>query len=79
MYPRNLKYVPGQRVRINPRAAESVPGFVGMIGTIGVGGISARHYYNGEYFVTVHMTTGAYVTLRLPENCLDEVRPDMPL
>jgi hypothetical protein len=79
MYPRNLKYVPGQRVRINSSAAASVPDFVGMTGTIGVGGVSARHYYAGEYFVTVLMTTGAYITLRLPEDCLDEARPDMKL
>jgi hypothetical protein len=79
MYPRNLKYVPGQLVRINPHATESVPDFVGMTGTIGVGGVSARHYYNGEYFVTVHMPTGAFITLRLPESCLDETRPEMKL
>jgi hypothetical protein len=79
MYPRNLKYVPGQRVRINSQATESVPDYVGMFGTIGVGGVSTRHYFNGEYFVTVHLPTGAFVTLRLPERCLDEAQPDMKL
>ena len=79
MLPRNLKYVPGQRVRINHSASDMVPDFVGMYGTIGIGGVSARHYFNGEYFVTVHLPTGARVTLRLPEHCLDEARPDIKL
>jgi hypothetical protein len=79
MVPRNLKYAPGQRVRINASASRMVPDFVGMYGTIGIGGVSARHFYHGEYFVTVHLVTGAPVTLRLPEQCLDEAQPDTKL
>ena len=71
--------VPGRRVRINLSASAVGPGFVGMYGTIGIGGVSARHYFNGEYFVTVHLPTGARVTLRLPEHCLDEAQPDIKL
>ena len=43
MLPRNLKYVQGQRVRINEQAYHLVPDYVGMYGHIGIGGISVTH------------------------------------
>ena len=67
------KYTPGQQVRINENAIGLVMGFVGMSGHIGIGGINAPSFYQGYYFVTVRMETGATVTLRLPERCLDEI------
>jgi hypothetical protein len=48
-------------------------GFVGMSGHVGIGGINAPSFYQSYYFVTVRMETGATVTLRLPEQYLDEV------
>ncbi len=35
--------------------------------------INEAAFYQGEYFVTVRLETGATVILRLPERCLDEV------
>ena len=74
-----LKYTPGQRVRINEAASELVPGYVGVVGHIGIGSINAPSFYQGEYFVSVHQETGAKVILRLPERCLDEAPPDFRL
>ena len=34
--------------------------------------INAPGYYQGEYFVTVRLETGATVILRLPGKCLDD-------
>ena len=59
------KYIPGQRVRINEAASELVPGYVGMVGHIGIGSINAPEFYQGQYFVTVRLETGAKVILRL--------------
>ena len=72
MLPRNLKYVPGQRVRINEQAYHLGPDYVGMYGHIGIGGISVTHYFLGQYFVTVQLETGATVILQLPEQCLED-------
>ena len=67
-----LKYTPGQRVPINETASDVVPGYVGMVGHIGIGSISAPSFHQGEDFVTVRLETGAKVILRLPEGCLYE-------
>ena len=64
------KYTPGQRVRINDAASVLVQGFVGMVGHIG--SINTPAFYQGEYFVSVRLETGATVILRLPERCLDD-------
>jgi hypothetical protein len=66
------KYRPGQRVCINEAASGLVPQYVGMAGHIGIGSINAPAYYQGEYFVTVRLETGAKVVLRLPERCLND-------
>ena len=49
-----------------------MPEFVGMLGTIGIGGINAPHYLNGEYYVRVHRENGSKVIVQLPEDCIDE-------
>ena len=67
------RYIPGQQVSINENAIGLVMGFVGMSGHVGIGGINAPSFYQGYYFVTIRMETGAMITLRLPERCLDEV------
>ena len=72
MLPKDLKFIPGQRVRINEHASEMVPDYVSMYGHIGIGGINATHYFRGEYFVKVLLPTGAKVVLQLPENCLED-------
>ena len=68
----NLKYTPGQRVRVNERAIGLVAGFVGAIGHIGIGSLNAPAFYEGDYFVSVCLKTGANVILRLPEQYIDE-------
>ena len=73
------KYTPGQRVRINEAASELVPGYVGMAGHIGIGSISAPAFYQGEYFVTIRLETGAPVILRLPEHCIEEAPAEFRL
>ena len=72
MLPKDLSFVPGQRVRIREQASEIVPDYVGMYGHIGIGGISATHFFLGEYFVKINLPTGAKVVLQLPENCLED-------
>ena len=79
MLPKDLKFTPGQRVRINLSAAKLVPDYVGLVGHIGIGGLSAPHYHGGQYYVTVHLPTGAVVTLRLLEHCLDDASSDFRL
>ena len=79
MLPSNLKYVPGQRVRVNRSASSLVPDYVGLYGHVGIGGISAPHYFGSQYYVTVKLPTGATVTLRLPEHCLDDAQRDFRL
>ena len=66
------KYQPGQRVCISESASGLVPQYVGMVGHIGIGSISAPAYHQGEYFVTVRLDTGAKVVLRLPERCITD-------
>jgi hypothetical protein len=56
-----------------------VPGYVGMVGHIGIGSINAPAFYQGEYFVAVRLETGARVILRLPEGCLDEAPAEFRL
>ena len=56
-----------------------MPGYVGMVGHIGIGSISAPSFYQGEYFVTVRLETGAKVILRLQEQCLDEAPAEFRL
>ena len=73
------KYTPGQRVRINTRASDQVPEYVGMLGTIGIGGISAPHFFYGEYFISIRHESGAKVIVRLPEHCLDDAPTDIRL
>ena len=73
------KYTPGQRVRINEAASGLVAGYLGMVGHIGVGSISAPAYYQGEYFVTIRLETGAKVVLRLPEQCIEEASAEFHL
>ena len=66
------KFIPGQRVRINQAAVDKVPEFVGLIGTVGIGGVNAPYCFSGEYFVSIYRDTGAKVIVLLPEHCLDE-------
>ena len=66
------KFQPGQRVRIGEAASGLVPHYVGMVGHIGIGSINAPAYYQGKYFVSVRLETGANVVLRLPERCLSD-------
>ena len=73
------KYTPGQRVRINEAASGFVPGYVGIVGHIGIGSINAPAFYQGKYFVSVRLETGAQVILRLPEKCLDEAPAEFRL
>ena len=65
------KFIPGQRVRINQAAADRIPEFVGMLGTVGMGGVHAPYYFGGEYFVSIHRDTGAKIIVQLPEHCID--------
>jgi hypothetical protein len=71
--------MPGQRVQVNRSAAKLVPDYVGLFGHIGIGGLSAPHYFSGQYYVTVHLETGAVVTLRLLEHHLDDAPRDFRL
>ena len=50
-----------------------------MVGHIDIGNISAPGFYQGEYFATVRLETGAKVMLRLPEKCLDQARAEFRL
>jgi hypothetical protein len=77
--PPNLKFVPGHRVRVNDKAREKYPAYVGMYASIGIGGISARHYFLGEYFVSVWLPSEAKVILLLAEECLDDAQPNYGL
>ena len=70
--PKSLKYVPGQRVRVNRAASSLVPDYVGMCGHIGIGGISAPHYFQGRHYVALNLPSGAQIIVRLPERCLDD-------
>ena len=72
MLPKDLNFIPGQRVRINKQALEIVPDYVGIHGHIGIGGINAIHYFRGSYFVSIRLPTGAKVVLHLPEDCLED-------
>ena len=65
------KFIPGQRVRVNKLASDLVPEYVGMLGTIGIGGISAPAHHHGEYFVGIRRDTGAKVIVKLPTHCLE--------
>ena len=56
-----------------------VPDYVGMYGHIGIGGINATHYFQSEYFVKIHLPTGAKVVLQLPEDCLEDAHPEYRL
>jgi len=66
------RFVPGQRVRINEKAADQVPEFVGMLGTVGIGGVNAPYYFRGGYYVSIYREKGARIILHLPEHCIDE-------
>ena len=77
--PDNLKYLPGQRVRVNRAASSFVPEYVGVYGHIGIGGISAPHYFQRRYYVTLDLSSEAHIILRLPEHCLDDVATDFRL
>ena len=79
MLPPDLKFTPGQRVVINDSASEIVPDFVGLHGHVGIGGIGARHFFRGRYFVSLRLPTGANVIVQLPERCLDEAPTDYRL
>ena len=52
MLPRSLKLAPGDRARINQKSLREVPSLRGMYASLGIGGIVARHYLNGEYLVS---------------------------
>ena len=56
-----------------------VAGFVGAIGHIGIGRLNAPAFYEGDYFVSVRLETGATVILRLPEHCIDEAPGELRL
>ena len=43
-----------------------------MYDHIGIGGINAIHYFQGEYFVNIRLPSGANVVLRLPEDSLED-------
>lgn len=72
MLPKDLKFGPGQRIRISEQALGIVPDYVGIHGHIGIGGINATHYFRGSYFVSIRLPTGAKVVLHLPEDCLED-------
>ena len=65
------KFIPGERVRINERASELLPEYVGMLGTIGIGGIAVPAHHHGEYFVSIRRETGVKVIVQIHERCLD--------
>ena len=73
------KFYRGQRVRINERAVDRVPEYVGMLGTIGIGGVNAPYYYAGRYYVSMRRENGAKIIVLLPEECIDEAPAEFRL
>ena len=50
-----------------------------MVGHIGIGSINAPLFYQGEYYATVRLETGATVILRLPKTYLDDAPTEFRL
>jgi hypothetical protein len=65
------KYNSSQRVMVNDNAAGLVAGLVGLTGYIGIVNQDSRSLYDGDYIVDLKLESGATVTLRLPEGCID--------
>jgi len=65
------KYKPSQRLIVNDNATGLVAGLVRLIGYFGIVSQDSPSLYDGDYIVDVKLDSGAIVSLRLPDGCID--------